>query len=784
MSFLAPLYAIAALAVLAPILFHLVRKRPKEVTEFSSVIFLDAVPPKFSNRSRLEHLGLLALRIAAFGLLAFAFARPYWNSTSDRNAEPKTRKERLLVIDTSASMRRVGVWEQAVEKAMRVIDEANADDIVAVYSMQETLEPVLSLETARELPLAQRRAAAMKAVQELTPTWCSSNVGVVLSQAADLFGQDGAVEQQGSSDVEDNGGSAGVLRTIYLVSDLPRDGTLESFQVGVWPGGVQLVPLVCAAAQPGNASAIILPVDALSDEGGELLGQMDGEVRVMLSNSVLSRSERLQLQWLRRSGVPVAETQQEYFIPPGQQQVVRFPLPKGVSARESGSVGPAGASEDVGTNAAAWVLELSGDEQVFDNRRFYCVERAQDLWVGMIDRVPEIPENSLWYFAKRVPLSRVFESVKWKLFEPADGIDEVRAKEARWWVASHAMTVAQAKALTSSLVEGGHLFWVWDRPADSTVAPSELHQNQLEILKEWFSEDKSQRERVVGEASARGNVAIGSIRESAGSGYALLENLQLTHPVLFSFADSKFNDFSKIRFWNHRVFEPSILEDWNIIGRFDDGSPALLERSLGKGKVTILTSGWQTSESQFALSSKFVPILSGLFDQAYPLPKIEERLVGVELGASMVVGKLETPSGEAVSVDAASRVRYREPGFYEWYSGAQAISVDSDEKVERSGVVPQHVFSVNLDKRETRTDPMELEEFSRVGVVLDLTNAKEKAIAQNAVSHRLAEELESRQQGWWWTIVAVLVLATIESLWGLVRSAGNVAGSVSNRRAA
>lgn len=253
------------------------------------------------------------------------------------------------------------------------------------------------------------------------------------------------------------------------------------------------------------------------------------------------------------------------FDSSGQQQVVRFPLPKAVSARELGSVGPTGGSEDVGGSATAWVLELSGDEQVFDNRRFYCVEQSQDLWVGMIDRVTEIPENSLWYFAKRVPLSRVFESVEWKLFEPADRIDEARAKEARWWVASHAMTVAQAKALTSNLVEGGHLFWVWDRPADSTLAPSELHQNQLEILKEWFSEDKSQRERVAGEAPDPSNVAIGSMRESAGSGFALLENLQLTHPVLFSFADSKFNDFSKIRFWNHRVFEPSVLENWNIL---------------------------------------------------------------------------------------------------------------------------------------------------------------------------------------------------------------------------
>ncbi|RLT16445.1 MAG: hypothetical protein DWI26_04110, partial [Planctomycetota bacterium] len=41
MSFLTPLYLLAGLAVLAPILAHLVRKRPRDVIDFSSILFLE-----------------------------------------------------------------------------------------------------------------------------------------------------------------------------------------------------------------------------------------------------------------------------------------------------------------------------------------------------------------------------------------------------------------------------------------------------------------------------------------------------------------------------------------------------------------------------------------------------------------------------------------------------------------------------------------------------------------------------------------------------------------------
>ena len=61
MNFLSPLFALAALAVVSPIIFHLVRRRPKEHIEFSSLLFLDPAPPKLTRSSQIDQWLLLLM---------------------------------------------------------------------------------------------------------------------------------------------------------------------------------------------------------------------------------------------------------------------------------------------------------------------------------------------------------------------------------------------------------------------------------------------------------------------------------------------------------------------------------------------------------------------------------------------------------------------------------------------------------------------------------------------------------------------------------------------------
>src|SRR6185369_91858 len=116
MSFLAPLFLLGGLAVGLPILFHLIRRTTREQKVFSSLMFLSPSPPRLTRRSRIEHLLLVLLRCIVIGLLAFGFARPFLKQAMTAPLD-SARKRILLLIDTSASMRRANLWPDARSKA-------------------------------------------------------------------------------------------------------------------------------------------------------------------------------------------------------------------------------------------------------------------------------------------------------------------------------------------------------------------------------------------------------------------------------------------------------------------------------------------------------------------------------------------------------------------------------------------------------------------------------------------------------------------------------------------
>lgn len=761
MSLLTPLYALAALGIVAPLIFHLVRRRPKDVQEFSSVLFLDSNPPKFSNRSHLDNMWLLLLRIAALLLLAFAFTRPFWKNQVESGDQASIPAERLLLIDTSASMQREGVWDQAVAHAKKVIADSKPGDRISIYSLDESLAAVFTAEPSTGQASVSSNPLALAAIDTLKPTWLRSDLGKALSQATELIEQHQSDQSNSATTAGSDSTHRSEINEVILISDFPRDGTLENFQSGSWPQNVSLIPLRCTPIQVGNAYANILPVDETS-----ATTLSDNEVRVMLANSQLSKTDRLSIRWLDAEGNVIRNTSSEHSVPPGQQQIIRVPLPIPPSTPSSQSTTSSQSISNSQSVSNNWILELSGDSQPFDNRRFYSPENTSNIQVGFVDRVSQSAEDSLWFFAKRVPLSRVFETVQWKLFEPTNALDSKDTKDIRWWVASHALTQNQASVLTPYLQGGGHLLWVWDQPEEATSSQADdLHAVKNQILQSWFpntinpSIDPPKSERM-------------DITEASSKSFALLENIQLDHPVFSSFADPKFNDFSKVRFWHHRVITNLDTSSWNVLAKFDDGSPAMIERGIGKGKLTILTSGWQTMDSQLALSSKFVPILAALFEQAYPTKRPPERFTGDSFIPEEGYRRLSSPSGTEQIFENSIPLLLRETGFYrvEATRDDQALSSESAMSIE---ALPPQVFSVNMAKSEHRTDPLELEEFSRFGIRLDTSTSREKNFERIRNAKQQSEELESKQQYWWWIIIGVLVLTSIETLWGIQRVFSN-----------
>src|SRR5215213_6176164 len=211
MTFFAPLYIAGALAIALPIVFHLIRRAPQGRQDFSSLMFLTASPPRLTRRSRLNNIVLLLLRAVALALLAFAFARPFLKSGADTASTQAPGRRIALLIDTSASMRRADLWQQATRQAGEVIKDLSPRDEVALLLFDRQVRPAMTFAEWNELDPSRRTAVLKGRLAEAQPTWAATKLGDALATAADMLTED-----------ESKAAVTGVVRQLVLISDMQQ----------------------------------------------------------------------------------------------------------------------------------------------------------------------------------------------------------------------------------------------------------------------------------------------------------------------------------------------------------------------------------------------------------------------------------------------------------------------------------------------------------------------------------------------------------------------------------
>ncbi len=351
MSFLAPLYALGLLAVAGPILFHLIRRRPKGEVPFSSLMFLSPSPPPPARKRRIDQLLLLLLRSAALVLLGVAFMRPFLRH--DAAAEAGEAGQRVVIlIDTSASLKRGDLWRQAVAKADAALAECGPSDRVAVFAFDRTVRPVFGFAESDQLEPQQRLAIARDRLTQLSPTWNGTELGQALIDAA------GAILEADTK-----------RGRVVLVSDLPQGVKLAPLTGFDWPAEVGL-DLRVVADDRGNAGLDLLVDRSDSERPGE-----PGHLRVRVTNDANSRTEKFALAWAGTTG---ADT--EAYVPPGESRVVKVARP------------PAGSTP---------TLRLRGDAHEFDNALYLAPILREELTVVFVGTDAADDATGLRYFLDR-----------------------------------------------------------------------------------------------------------------------------------------------------------------------------------------------------------------------------------------------------------------------------------------------------------------------------------------------------------------------------------------------
>ena len=552
MSLLYPLYALAALGVMAPVLFHLFQRKPRGHREFSSLLFLSPTPPQVTSRSRLSDLLLLICRALILLLLALAFARPFLRSAALMDVDVAAGST-VLLVDTSASMQREGVWDGLQTKLTETIRDLKPNEEVALVRFDRTPQAVVSFEASQAYGASGRAGWLQDQAENLAASWHPTDLASALMYAADML----------LDRAEESDSQAKKSLKIVLFSDLQDGADLSGLQAYRWPSQVDVDLLVMEPTRPTNASLQWLP--PAEDQDSE-------RIRVLVRNETESNNGQFQLAWQRSDSTPSSEGAPPLptHVPPGQTRVVKLKQPRDATA-----------------------LVLQGDDQPFDNTAYFPIEEPidQQLWY-LGDEAATNDRESLLYYLNLSPLNTRRRRVEVVTIDQKQALAVVQPAEVPLMVVAVPLEGA-TEDLQRYLQAGGRVLIV------------------LTEQEQWYGE----MEQLIEQLAGREQVRIQNI-PSNGS-YAMLSEVDFKNPLLQPFADPRYSDFTKVRFWSHRELTLNGSEpNWASVATFDDGNPALIEWTIGKGTMWVLTSGWQPAESQLALSTKFVPLLHGFFSSS------------------------------------------------------------------------------------------------------------------------------------------------------------------------
>jgi hypothetical protein len=669
MNFLAPWFLLGAAAIAVPILFHLIRRSARERVPFSSLLFLRPTPPRATRRRKLEHIALLCLRCLAILLLALGFARPFLPKSNASPPSASEGRQTLILLDTSASMRREGLWPKALDAAKHYLNKAQVADRLAIVAFDQQSRPLVSFADWSSWSPDQRTALATARLDAASPGWFGTQLGLALTTAAEQF-------------AEANPNETAAGRDIILISDMQEGAKLDGLQGHDWPKGVRVMIERVDPRKPGNA-------------GLEILNSNDGkgrQPRARIVNTRDSSQDKFQLTWIATNATPVGKPTPIY-LPPGQTRTFLAP--------------------DFPTNIAAGALRLTGGDAFNDAAYFVApeTEHATIQYFGADS--PNDPDQLRYY------LQRAFPDSARRHVE----ITNAAAGSYSIAVIPGSLSEAEVKDVRVALTSGRTALLILTNMAPGPTLAALVGAADLDLA------------------------------ESTGD-FALLGEIDFSHPIFAPFADPRFSDFSHIHFWRHRRLTiPSNLGA-RVLAKFDDGSPALAQIPVGKGSLLILTSGWNPADSQLALSSKFVPLLQSILDwSGGAVPTRSQFQIGESIPAPVATGDTLTwvkPDQKTIALAAGTPFPETDlPGIY---------SVSTPSGFKR--------FAVNLPLDESRTAPLSADDLARLCVPLETKIDAPVVNEFELKRHALQEELENRQKLWRWLIAGLLAVGFVEIILG------------------
>ena len=494
-------------------------------------------------------------------------------------------------------------------------------------------------------------------------------------------------------------------RTLYLVSDFQQSGWNPRSAGWKLSPGVQLRLIDVGDDQDGNTAVTGVEIPAaLSVENRTL----DVVVRVRNYGQAPVRDELT----LRVNGNAVEKRLVDIAPHAGRLENFRHTFEPATNTGE---------------------VILGDDELPVDNRFYFTVNAPSPVRVLCLEerRRPNRPSEAVYYLSQALSL-RQDPPVVVDVRSPR-AMPEVDPAQYDVVISSNLSVLPRSAKtrLTDYVRSGGSLIIA----LNSAVSPDIFHSSFGELLP--------------------GRIESLSSPDAPRDRYRLLTGVNYQHPVFQPFSGPRHGDFGTVRFYRTARFDPDSSS--SVPARFDDGSAAVAEKSLGNGRTFLVLTTFDLSWTDFPIREVFVPFLYESIDYLASRGSMHGRgtdlyrLAGEAVRLPEDARHVEVPSGERIPAEASRSgtklfTRTERPGLY---------------RVQSEGA--QHAFAVNLDTRESDFTRLDVESFASA-LINPVARSPESRETETLAMLALDAEVERRQRLWWFLGFTLIALVLGETL--------------------
>jgi hypothetical protein len=239
---------------------------------------------------------------------------------------------------------------------------------------------------------------------------------------------------------------------------------------------------------------------------------------------------------------------------------------------------------------------------------------------------------------------------------------------------------------------------------------------------------------------------VGSVEDRTRGAAAKLSGFDYGHAVFEPFRAPRTGDFSTTRVYGFRTLAARATAA--TLARFDGGSPALVEGTLGRGRVLIWATTLDLSWSDLALKPVYLPFVHQLVRQASGYREepgwvtVGQAIDVSAAGASAVVlsprGQRQTPPEGGTALEVA------EPGFYDLRGAREGQSI--------------RIVASNVDLAESDPTPVDPAE-----VTVAVTGQQGVGTPAGDAAPVPDDVQEQAQRLWWYLLFAGILLLIAES---------------------